>query len=52
MCEHLVISVLPVKRVRGDADSVIKEHLFSAIAHLILQISQFLLPTTLTLQLR
>ena len=28
MCEHLVISVLPVKRVRGDADSVIKEHLF------------------------
>ena len=48
MCEHLGISALAGKRVKGDDDFAIKEHLYSAITHLILKISQFLQPTTMT----
>ena len=51
LCEHLGISALTGKRVKGDNDSAIKEHFHSAITHLILNISQFLLPTAATLKL-
>ena len=52
MCEHLGISALTGKRVKGDDNSVVKNIFYSAITHLILKISQFLQPTTTTLKLR
>ena len=52
MCEHVGNSALTGKKVKGDDDSAIKEYLFSAITHLILKISEFLLPTKTTLKLR
>ena len=52
MCEHLGISALTGKRVKGDDNSIVKNIFYSAITHLILKISQFLLPTTTTLKLR
>ena len=41
MCEHLGISAITGKRVKGDDDNAIKEHFYSTITHLILKISQF-----------
>ena len=50
MCEHLGISALTEKRVKGDDDSTNKKHLFT-VTHLPLKIFQFSLPTTTTLKL-
>ena len=52
MREHLGISALTGKRVKSDDNSVVKNIFYYAITHLILKISQFLLPTTTTLKLR
>ena len=49
MCEHLGISAVTGKRVKGDDDSAIKEHLLFCNHTPDLQ---FLLPTTTTLKLR
>ena len=51
ICEHLRILALTRKKDKGDDDSAVKEHLFSATTHLILKISQFSLPTTTTSKL-
>ena len=37
MCEHVGISALTEKRVKGDDDSAIKNIFYSAITHLILK---------------
>ena len=50
MCEHLGISALIGKGVKGDGDSVINIF-YSAITRMILKISQFSLLTTSTLKL-
>ena len=52
MCEHLGISALTGKKVKGDDDSAIKEHLLFCIHTPDLKISQFLLPTTAILKSR
>ena len=38
MCEHLGISALTGKRVKGDNDSAIKKNIYFAIIHLVLMI--------------
>ena len=52
MCERQGISALTGKRVKGEDNSAIKEHLLSGMTHLILKISQFLQPTATTLKSR
>ena len=52
MCEHLGISALTGKRVKGDDDPPLKNIFYSAITHLDLKISQFLQATTMTLKSR
>ena len=52
ICVHLRVSALTGKRVNGDEDSAIKEHLFFETTQLIFKISQFLQPTTTTLKSR
>ena len=51
ICEHLGISALTGKRVKGDDDFALNNTFYSAITHLILKVSQFLLPTTMILKL-
>ena len=52
MCEHLGISALTGKRVKGNDDPPLKNIFYSAITHLDLKISQFLQATTMTLKSR
>ena len=52
MCEHLGISALTGKRVKGDVILPSKNIFYSAITHLNLKISQFLQATTMTLKSR
>ena len=50
MCEHIGISALTGKRVKGDMILPLKNIFYSVITHLILKISQFLQPTAMTLK--
>ena len=52
VCEHLGISVLIGKRVKGDDILPLKNIFYFAIKQLILKISQFSLPATSTLKSR
>ena len=52
MCEYLGIFALTGKKVKGDVILSLKSIFYSTIAHLILKISQFLLPTKTSLKLR
>ena len=52
MCEHLGISALTGKKLTVMMIPPLKNIFYSAITHLILKISQFLLPTTMTLKSR
>ena len=52
ICEHMEISALTGKRVKGDDDLPLKSIFYFAITHLILKISQFLQATTMTLKSR
>ena len=51
MCEHLGISALTGKKIKGDDYYVIKEHLLFCNIRMILKISQFSLLTARILKL-
>ena len=51
ICEHLGISSLTEKRVKGDDYLPLNNAFYSAITQVILKIFQYLLPTTTILQL-